>query len=126
MERRNFLKNAALSTGSIIASPLLSAYGEPSAFEVTKHDKKPLHELKKPLAIAMWDFSWILRHHRYGEFENWDRVLNELAERGYNAIRMDAMPHLVAPTPDGRFQEEYYFKKDSWQPALWGNNYSMR
>lgn len=24
--------------------------------------------LKKTVAIAMWDFSWILRHHRYGSF----------------------------------------------------------
>lgn len=85
-----------------------------------------LGKQKKPLAIAMWDFSWILRHHRCGEFENWDQVLDELAERGYNAIRMDSMPHLVAPGEDGKVVEEFYFRKDSWKPAIWGNNYSTR
>jgi hypothetical protein len=38
-------------------------------------------QIKKPLAIAMWDFNWILRHHKYVEFENWDRVLGELAKQ---------------------------------------------
>ena len=125
MERRNFLKNAALSAGSIIASPLLSAYGEPSTFEVTKHNKKPLHEFKKPLAIAMWDFSWILRHHRYGEFENWDKVLNELAERGYNALRLDVVPQYVAADTDGKITEEFRSVKTNWEPAKWGNDYTM-
>ncbi|MCK5775565.1 MAG: hypothetical protein KAH25_05290, partial [Bacteroidales bacterium] len=55
-----------------------------------------LSKLKNPIAIAMWDYSWILRHHRYGEFEDWDKVLNELSIRGYNAIRIDCMPHFVA------------------------------
>lgn len=48
-----------------------------------------LSELKKSLAIAMWDFSWLLRHHRLGEFEDWDKVLDGLVARGYNAIRID-------------------------------------
>ena len=110
MTRRTFL-------GTSVAAAA-AADRTPNAYAISKQ--------KKPVAIAMWDFSWIQRHHRLGEFENWDKVLDELAERGYNAIRMDAMPHLVAPTPEGHFQEEYYFKKDSWAPALWGNSYSMR
>ena len=125
MERRIFLKNATLSTGSIIASPLLSAYGERSTFEAKAHDKKPLHQLKKPLAIAMWDFSWILRHHRYGEFENWDKVLHELAERGYNALRLDVMPQYVAADTDGKITEEFRSVKNGWAPVKWGNAYTM-
>ena len=27
-------------------------------------------QLKRPAAIAMWDFSWLLRHYPTGEFEN--------------------------------------------------------
>jgi hypothetical protein len=55
-----------------------------------------LQQLQQPVAIAMWDFSWLLRHHRTGEFADWDQVLSGLCERGYNAIRIDAFPHLVA------------------------------
>lgn len=29
----------------------------------------------------MWNYSCILRHHRYGEFEDWDKVLEEIASR---------------------------------------------
>jgi len=42
-----------------------------------------------PLAIAMWDFSWLQRHHRLGEFEDFDHVLDGLVDRGYNAVRID-------------------------------------
>jgi hypothetical protein len=103
----------------------LGAAAAGSAVGRTRNDAA-VSRLEKPVAIAMWDFSWILRHHRLGEFEDWDRALDGLAERGYNAIRMDAMPHLVAPDAEGRVEEEYYFRKDSWAPALWGNNYSVR
>jgi len=72
----------------------------------------------------MFYTSWILRHHRYGEFENWDRVLEELADRGYNAIRIDAMPQLVASDSEGNITEEYRSVKDGWTPALWGNDYT--
>ncbi len=85
----------------------------------------PVSKLKKPVAIAMWDFSWILRHHKYGDFQEWDRVLEGLAERGYNAIRMDAMPQFVASTIDGKIIEQFRSPKKDWVPALWGNDYAM-
>ena len=123
MERRSFLKNTAMGTGSLLTGSFLSA----SSFNTATHKaKKPsLVELKKPLAIAMWDFSWILRHHRYGEFENWNKVLNELAERGYNAIRLDVMPQYVAADTDGKVTEEFRSVKKDWVPAKWGNEYTM-
>jgi len=77
------------------------------------------------LAIAMWDFSWILRHHPYGEFENWEQVISGLAERGYNAIRMDAMPHFVVSTHEGKIIDEFRSVKEDWKPCLWGNDYTM-
>jgi len=73
----------------------------------------------------MWGYSWILRHHRYGEFENWDMVLNELAERGYNAIRIDAMPQFIAANSNGEIEHEFRNVKDGWTPSLWGNDYTM-
>ena len=60
----------------------------------------PLHSLKKPLAIAMWDFSWLERRWPGAGYEDWDRALDELVERGYDAVRIDAYPHLVASEPD--------------------------
>ncbi len=48
------------------------------------------------LAIAMWDFSWLERRWPGAGYEDWDIALDELAERGYNALRIDAYPHLVA------------------------------
>ena len=92
--------------------------------EMTKRSQ-PLHKLKKPLAIAMWDFSWILRHHRYGEFENWDKVLDQLAARGYNALRLDVMPQYVAADTNGVITEEFRSVKKDWAPAKWGNDYTM-
>jgi hypothetical protein len=74
----------------------------------------------------MWDFSWLLRHHPAGEFEDWDAALDGLVERGYNAIRIDVFPHLIATRPDGSIQDEYYFPKGDWKPAMWGNKFSVR
>lgn len=84
-----------------------------------------LSNLKRPLAITMWDFSWLLRHYEGGGFENWDIALDQLVERGYNALRIDCFPHLIAASKDGQIKEEFYFPKDNWKPASWGNNASI-
>ena len=44
----------------------------------------------------MWDFSWLERRTPGGGYGNWGQALDELAERGYNAVRIDAYPHLIA------------------------------
>ncbi len=54
---------------------------------------------KKPYAITMWDFSWIERRYKNGGYENWQKSLDELIERGYDMIRIDAYPHLVSINP---------------------------
>ena len=56
-----------------------------------------------PLAIAMWDFSWLERRFPGGGFEDWDRALDELQERGYVAVRIVACPHLIATDPQARW-----------------------
>lgn len=48
-----------------------------------------------PKAIAMWDFSWLERRWAGGGYEDWDEALDGLVERGYDAVRIDAYPHLV-------------------------------
>jgi hypothetical protein len=47
------------------------------------------------LTLAMWDQCYALRHLPGGSFENYDRVLDEAVERGYNTLRLDPMPQWV-------------------------------
>ena len=44
----------------------------------------------------MWDFSWLERRWPGAGYEDWDLALDELVERGYNAVRIDAYPHLLS------------------------------
>ncbi|MCX6971161.1 MAG: hypothetical protein NTV93_13555 [Verrucomicrobia bacterium] len=61
----------------------------------TSQPHSPLAGLDAPLAITMWDFSWIERRWSGAGYEDWDQALDELTERGYNAVRIDAFPHLL-------------------------------
>tara|TARA_R110000851_G_scaffold281965_3_gene435469 strand:- start:1941 stop:2948 length:1008 start_codon:yes stop_codon:yes gene_type:complete len=45
-------------------------------------------------AIAMWDFSWLERP----EYDDWDKSLDELQERGYDALRIECYPGLFPYT----------------------------
>ncbi len=126
MGRRTFVRNISYGASAAALGARVVHGVEPTnqTGAMTKIGTR-LHELRKPVAIAMWDFSWILRHHRFGSFEDWDAVLDGLLERGYNAIRMDAMPQFVAADTDGNVQEEFFCVKDGWKPSLWGNDVSM-
>ncbi len=118
--RKSFLKQ-------ISAASLLTSVGGFSAFgEEPKKLLLPSTRVTQriePVAIAMWDFSWVLRHdqgHEIGsEFANWDLVLDELVARGYNAIRLDVFPHIAALQPDGK-----YIGTVDWggsnRPVMWG------
>ncbi|HUX96683.1 MAG TPA: cellulase-like family protein [Bacteroidales bacterium] len=123
-DRRSFIKQVSAGAGILAIPGTLSSYALQNSNQSTN---KPLRvsTLQKPVAIAMWDFSWILRHHRYGEFENWDSILEGLAERGYNAVRIDAMPQFVAADTNGKHENEFRSVKNGWQPSLWGNDYTM-
>lgn len=59
----------------------------------------PTLQVSRPLAIAMWDFSWLERRWPSAGYEDWDRALDGLCERGYDAVRIDAYPHLVSADP---------------------------
>jgi hypothetical protein len=52
------------------------------------------------MAITMWDFSWLERRWPGAGYENWDAALDGLKQRGYDAVRIDAYPHLVAAGAD--------------------------
>ncbi|WP_278236120.1 cellulase-like family protein [Isoptericola sp. AK164] len=47
------------------------------------------------LAITLWDFSWYVRTGPGEPFEDLDAAFTAAAERGYNAVRICAMPFLL-------------------------------
>jgi hypothetical protein len=68
------------------------------------------------MAIAMWDFSWLERRWTGAGYEDWDKVLDELADRGYNCVRIDAFPHLLASHPNNTWLLDPH-----WDNADWGS-----
>ena len=63
----------------------------------------------------MWDFSWLERRWPGAGYEDWDQALDELAERGYDAVRIDAYPHLVAVDA-----QRSWLLKPQWDTEDWG------
>lgn len=59
-------------------------------------DYQVFADLTAPLAVAVWDFSWLERRGPGGGYEDWAVALDELVERGYDCVRIDAYPHLIA------------------------------
>lgn len=51
---------------------------------------------ERPLRLTMWDWSWISHRVPGGAFENWQDVLAEARSRGFDTIRFDPLPDLVA------------------------------
>lgn len=90
---------------------------------------KTLDAITEPLAITMWDSSWIRRRYRGGGFEDWDTALGELVDRGYNAVRIDVFPHLIARAPDGTLVERFKDVPNQFPQfygfAMWGNPWTM-
>lgn len=73
-----------------------------------------------PLAIAMWDFSWLERRWSGGGYENCSQALDELVDRGYDVVRIDAYPHLIW---DGRPE---YDVTPVWDQHDWGSPTPVR
>jgi hypothetical protein len=47
------------------------------------------------LTIAMWDFSYLYMHYPGGAFADWNKTLDELLERRFNTVRVDAFPLII-------------------------------
>src|SRR5215831_737091 len=84
MNRREFLAGAS---AAIVSNSAMMALGSSAP------------SVKHPRAITMWEFSWIERRWPGAGYEDWDEALDELVERGYDAVRIDAFPHLVSADP---------------------------
>jgi len=71
----------------------------------------------------MWEFSWLVRRSgSEAEYADWDRVLDELAFRGYNCIRLDAFPHLIARGPEGGAPVDRFTVLPQTPLFFWGNH----
>lgn len=78
-------------------------------------------ESMHPLAITMWDFSWIERRWDGAGFEDWDEALDQLKARGYDAVRIDAFPHLLS-----RGKDKEWLLLPVWYANDWGSPYKLR
>ena len=102
IDRRAFLH------GAVALGVSLSADAPASAL--------PMQTPKHPLAIAMWDFSWLERRWAGAGYEDWDVALDGLKQRGYDAVRIDAFPHLIAADPEKEWE-----LIPCWDQQVWGS-----
>lgn len=59
-------------------------------------------------AVASWDYSWLLRRDgRAAEYRDLGEVMGQLVQRGFNALRIDPFPHLIATNADGYESERF-------------------
>ncbi len=109
MHRREFLK------GTLAAAAL--GHATSTAFSLSAAENQTAtHKAKHPRAITMWEFSWIERRWPGAGFEDWDQALDELKERGYDAVRIDPFPHLLAADP-----RRTWTLLPQWNTQLWGS-----
>lgn len=113
--RRELIKLAGLAAGGLMSGAAGAAYAAGGPSNV-------IHAQRPPLAVAMWDFSWLTRRTgAQAEFADFDAVLNGFVARGYNALRIDAFPHLIARGADGQSQDSFELLPSP--PAFpWGSN----
>jgi len=115
MKRRAFVNKIAILSSitaisqSGIANEIISK--SESKFQIDKNLKGIA-----PRAITMWDFSWLERRWSGAGYEDWDKALRELKERGYDAVRIDAFPHLIAENP-----EKIWTLHEVWSIQNWGS-----
>lgn len=108
MNRRHFVKVTAMSS-------LLTSTGLSANACAGKHEDEEQHQGNiRPLAITMWDFSWLERRWPGAGYEDWDKALTELTERGYDAVRIDAYPHFVADDPHKKRKLIPHWDNQSW------------
>jgi len=110
MHRREFMKNTtgALAAGAGLAPWVVGGCGEAGT--------------SRRQAVTMWEFSWLTRREgAEAEYADWDKVLDELAARGYDTIRMDAFPHLVARGPEGEQVDRFTILPQT-PLFMWGNH----
>ncbi len=111
LSRRQVLHGGGAALGAMALSGLAGCAGDEASAPPTRR-----------LAITMWEFSWLVRRIApEAEYSDWDTVLDELADRGYDCIRLDAFPHLIAAGPDGARVERFTIAPRA-PLFFWGNH----
>jgi hypothetical protein len=87
-------QEAAQSARGSAQLPMQVASDRSSHAATSRIDDYDMRDHLNPrrLTIAMWDVAYALRHQPGGSFADYDRVLDEAVERGYNTLRIDPMP----------------------------------
>lgn len=113
MNRRTFLRSTAPAAvlSGIVAKPFATSAQTPSITADT-----PPSALKHPRAITMWGVSWIERRWPAAGYEDWDQALDELVVHGYNAVRIDPFPHLLAADA-----HKTWTLWPEWNTQVWGS-----
>jgi len=108
MDRRSFLAGSLTALAGITDNS-----GEAANMQ---SPQMRLRNLQRPLAITMWDFSWLERRWPGAGYEDWDLALDGLAQRGYDAVRIDAYPHLLAANSNAKWE-----LVPCWNTQEWGS-----
>jgi len=112
MDRRHFFKKATATALTGIAS--IDLVNSQLLNDLSVNERKDISI--SPRAITMWDFSWLERRWPGAGYEDWGKALDELAERGYNAVRIDVYPHLIAENPTKK-----WMLNEVWNQQVWGS-----
>ena len=95
--------------------------GSPSSRPQSASGAFDMRQVLSPrrLTIVMWDQAFLLRHAPGCSYANYDQVLDETIERGYNTLRLDPMPQFI----DLSRPETVYAWPDPQSPYMpWGWN----
>jgi len=114
MNRRSFIQKAV--AGAAVSAASLNTFANQSEIGKSQSGLPDSRKRSVPLAITMWEFSWLERRWPGAGYEDWDQALGELVERGYNAIRIDAFPHLIHNHPEAE-----YLLLPHWHTQTWGS-----
>ena len=114
MNRKQFIQKTLMAATTMGVASNMPSIGN----QVSVH-KSTFKSGRDPLAITMWDFSWLERRWPGAGYENWDLALDELVLRGYDAVRIDAYPHLVSKDADAIWELLPVWSTQDWgSPAV--------
>lgn len=123
--RRDALKRMASSSlgAMAFAAPGISNATLPDPLGALTQGVAPVLKVRRPtLAMCMLDYHWLTqRGGPQPEYRDFDALLDSVVIRGYNSVRIDAFPHLIAADEHGRLQDEFVIPADT-TGAAWGLN----
>ncbi|MGF1760121.1 hypothetical protein L4D76_19735 [Photobacterium sagamiensis] len=84
-----------------------------------------LFDSGKRFSVTMFEYSWMVqRTGAQAEYADWDKVLDEVVERGYDCIRIDAFPHVIKKDAEGNRPTEVTFLPIP-SAFMWGNHHEV-